>query len=74
MFHGTSPTTIEAIIKFLKKHPTWTVADLGCGDAKIALTLPAGRVHSFDLVAVNDRVRCLLSLSLARSRSLSLSL
>ena len=48
---------VDVIIKFLKKHPTWTVADLGCGDAKIALTLPAGRVHSFDLVAVNDRVR-----------------
>ena len=32
------------------------MADLGCGDAKIAHSLPAGRVHSFDLVSVNDKV------------------
>lgn len=31
------------------------VADLGCGDAELAATVPQ-RVHSFDLVAVNERV------------------
>jgi ribosomal RNA-processing protein 8 len=34
------------------------VADMGCGDAKLAQTLaPTGTtVHSFDLVSVNPRV------------------
>lgn len=33
------------------------VADMGCGDAKIALALSSiATVHSFDLVATNDRV------------------
>lgn len=33
------------------------VADMGCGDAKIALALSTlATVHSFDLVAANDRV------------------
>ena len=31
------------------------VADLGCGEAQIAASVPQ-HVHSFDLVAVNDRV------------------
>ncbi len=33
------------------------VADMGCGDARLALYLKgAAKVHSFDLVAVNERV------------------
>ena len=47
---------VDVILKFLKKYPKWQVADLGCGDAKIAHSLPAGKVHSFDLVSVNDKV------------------
>ena len=31
------------------------IADMGCGDAQLARTLP-NHVHSFDLVAVNDSV------------------
>lgn len=31
------------------------VADFGCGDAKIARNVPH-KVHSFDLVALNDHV------------------
>ena len=31
------------------------VADLGCGEAKLARTVKQ-RVHSFDLVAANDSV------------------
>lgn len=31
------------------------IADLGCGDAKLAKSVPQ-KVHSFDLVAANDLV------------------
>lgn len=31
------------------------VADFGCGDAKLARSVPQ-KVHSFDLVALNDSV------------------
>lgn len=31
------------------------VADFGCGDAKLARSVP-NKVHSFDLVALNDHV------------------
>lgn len=33
-----------------------TVGDFGCGEARIAAALPKWTVHSFDLVAVNERV------------------
>lgn len=33
-----------------------SVADLGCGDGRLALMLPRHRVYSFDLVALNERV------------------
>jgi len=47
---------VELIIKELRKHPrAWVIADLGCGDARVAQVLP-NRVHSFDLVANNERV------------------
>lgn len=32
------------------------VADFGCGDAKLARTFPKVKIHSFDLVAVNQYV------------------
>ncbi|EKX52220.1 hypothetical protein GUITHDRAFT_84776 [Guillardia theta CCMP2712] len=41
---------VNVIIKYLKKYPKWKVADLGCGDAQIAKTLP-NKVHSFDLIS-----------------------
>lgn len=31
------------------------IADFGCGDARLASSLP-NTVHSFDLVALNDKV------------------
>lgn len=46
----------EEIIKNeLKGNPV--IADMGCGDARLALKLNnIATVHSFDLVAVNERV------------------
>ncbi len=32
------------------------IADFGCGDARLARALPTLRVHSFDFVALNERV------------------
>ena len=34
----------------------YVVADFGCGEAQIATSVPQ-TVHSFDLVAVNDKVK-----------------
>lgn len=45
----------EVIRNGFKKKPV--VADMGCGDARLALRLgKVATVHSFDLVAVNERV------------------
>uniref|UniRef100_A0A0X3PD13 Ribosomal RNA-processing protein 8 n=1 Tax=Schistocephalus solidus TaxID=70667 RepID=A0A0X3PD13_SCHSO len=45
----------QIIRKEFEKSPI--VADLGCGDARLALHLKGlAKVHSFDLVAVNNRV------------------
>ncbi|XP_059150746.1 ribosomal RNA-processing protein 8-like [Physella acuta] len=47
---------VSVIIKQIKDKPAnLVIADFGCGDAKIAQSIPH-KVHSFDLVAVNDRV------------------
>ncbi|XP_044758078.1 ribosomal RNA-processing protein 8 [Coccinella septempunctata] len=47
---------VDVIIKSLKKmNKTYVIADFGCGDAKIAQEVQQ-KVHSFDLVATNDRV------------------
>ncbi|KAH9507788.1 25S rRNA (adenine645-N1)-methyltransferase [Bulinus truncatus] len=47
---------LDIIIKQIKDKPkNLVIADFGCGDAKLAASLPQ-TVHSFDLVAVNDRV------------------
>lgn len=32
------------------------VADFGCGDAKLAQEFPENKIHSFDLIAVNQYV------------------
>jgi len=32
------------------------IGDFGCGEARIALALPERKIHSFDLVPVNERV------------------
>eukprot|EP00746_Dinoflagellata_sp_MGD_P066081 gnl/MRDRNA2_/MRDRNA2_27434_c0_seq1.p1 gnl/MRDRNA2_/MRDRNA2_27434_c0~~gnl/MRDRNA2_/MRDRNA2_27434_c0_seq1.p1 ORF type:complete len:412 (+),score=91.64 gnl/MRDRNA2_/MRDRNA2_27434_c0_seq1:114-1349(+) len=49
---------LDDIIKWAKTEmPTdYVIADFGCGEARLAASLPSQTVHSFDLVAVNDRV------------------
>lgn len=47
---------VDLFIKDIKQLPgNKVVADFGCGDAKIARSVPH-KVHSFDLVALNDHV------------------
>lgn len=47
---------VDLFIKDIKQLPgNKVVADFGCGDAKIARNVPH-KVHSFDLVALNDHV------------------
>lgn len=47
---------VDAMLQYVKKQgKDVVVADFGCGDAKLASALP-NKVHSFDLVAVNERV------------------
>lgn len=43
-------------MKKSKKDSPFIIADFGCGDAKLARAFPEIRVHSFDLVAVNEHV------------------
>lgn len=48
---------LDDIIAFLRTQPkTLRVADLGCGEARLAEQVPQTDVKSFDLVAVNERV------------------
>ena len=47
---------LDMIIKWInQKHPNKVIADMGCGDAQLALKVK-NKVHSFDLVSVNERV------------------
>ena len=47
---------MQAIATWLRKQPaSRIVADLGCGDAELAASVPQ-KVHSFDLVAANSSV------------------
>lgn len=47
---------LQRIVSWLKRRPaSKIVADFGCGDARLAASVP-NRVHSFDLVALNARV------------------
>ncbi|XP_034939315.1 ribosomal RNA-processing protein 8 [Chelonus insularis] len=47
---------LDSIINAVKKMPKdYIIADFGCGEAKLACSVEQ-KVHSIDLVAVNDRV------------------
>eukprot|EP00743_Colponemidia_sp_Colp-15_P005124 GILK01005514.1.p1 GENE.GILK01005514.1~~GILK01005514.1.p1 ORF type:complete len:295 (+),score=58.24 GILK01005514.1:37-921(+) len=46
---------VDIFIRDVKRHPKWIVGDFGCGDAKLAASVP-NKVYSFDLVAANSRV------------------
>eukprot|EP01126_Amoeba_proteus_P047737 TRINITY_DN5473_c0_g1_i1.p1 TRINITY_DN5473_c0_g1~~TRINITY_DN5473_c0_g1_i1.p1 ORF type:complete len:205 (-),score=27.03 TRINITY_DN5473_c0_g1_i1:475-1041(-) len=47
---------VDSIIEWLSKQPrTLVVADMGCGEAKIAQSVEQ-TVHSYDLIATNDKV------------------
>lgn len=49
-------TPLDHIIDYVKSLPkSFVISDFGCGEAKLAQSVPQ-RVHSFDLVAINDRV------------------
>jgi hypothetical protein len=45
----------QKIAKSLEKRPDWIIADLGCGEAKLAECLP-NKVYSFDHIAINEDV------------------
>ncbi|ESN99930.1 hypothetical protein HELRODRAFT_83432 [Helobdella robusta] len=49
---------VDLMISYIenKKLSNLVIADLGCGDAKIARTIKDKVVHSFDLVALNKHV------------------
>uniref|UniRef100_A0A1E1XH29 Ribosomal RNA-processing protein 8 n=1 Tax=Amblyomma aureolatum TaxID=187763 RepID=A0A1E1XH29_9ACAR len=48
---------VDVLIDALRSMPKSTViADLGCGEAKIARELTKNKVHSFDLIALNEHV------------------
>ncbi|XP_015117995.1 ribosomal RNA-processing protein 8 [Diachasma alloeum] len=47
---------LDVIITAVKKMPKdWIIADFGCGEARLAASV-SQKVHSIDLVALNDRV------------------
>lgn len=47
---------LDRIINWIKKkHPRAVVADMGCGDARLAASV-SNKVHSFDLVSRNPKV------------------
>ncbi|GFV89024.1 ribosomal RNA-processing protein 8 [Trichonephila clavipes] len=48
---------VNEIISDLQKLENVVIADLGCGDAKIAQVFPDKTVHSFDLVPLNEHVK-----------------
>uniref|UniRef100_A0A8D9EKA6 Ribosomal RNA-processing protein 8 n=1 Tax=Cacopsylla melanoneura TaxID=428564 RepID=A0A8D9EKA6_9HEMI len=50
---------IDIIIKSIEERESserLVIADLGCGEAKLAASLVQHKVHSLDLVAINERV------------------
>ena len=49
---------LDGIINWVRKQdPSKVVADMGCGDARLAASMPPNMtVHSFDLISVNPRV------------------
>ncbi|KAJ1965678.1 25S rRNA (adenine645-N1)-methyltransferase [Dispira parvispora] len=47
---------VDVLIDYIRQQPQSTVvADMGCGEAKIAQSVTQ-RIHSFDLVAANDHI------------------
>jgi len=44
------------VIALMKRSDSPIVADFGCGEARLAQSVPHLRVHSFDFVALNERV------------------
>ncbi len=53
---ATTPTPIAGFASCCRRLPSsLVVADLGCGEAKIARTVP-NTVHSFDLHAANELI------------------
>ncbi|CAJ1423029.1 unnamed protein product [Effrenium voratum] len=49
---------LDDVIRWIKKkvRTDAVIGDFGCGDARLALELPGRKVHSFDLVQINERV------------------
>ena len=47
---------IITFIKVKKLPKKAVVADFGCGEARLAQSVHRATVHSFDLVAANDKV------------------
>ena len=48
---------VDIFVRELRAYPPGTViGDFGCGMAALAAALPQHKVHSFDLVAANERV------------------
>lgn len=48
---------LDRAIAYLKTQPSsLNIADMGCGEARLATQVPQATVHSFDLVAANDSV------------------
>ena len=55
---------LDLIIAEVKKLPKKAVvADFGCGEARLAQSVHRATVHSFDLVAANDKVAKFLNLA-----------
>uniref|UniRef100_A0AAV1TPV6 Ribosomal RNA-processing protein 8 n=1 Tax=Peronospora matthiolae TaxID=2874970 RepID=A0AAV1TPV6_9STRA len=46
---------LDSFIDYVKRHPNAVVADFGCGDARLAESVP-NKVHSFDLVSRKKHV------------------
>ncbi|CAM9119231.1 unnamed protein product [Laminaria digitata] len=46
---------LDVIIEWIRKHPKARIADFGCGEARLAATVP-NKVFSFDLVSPNPLV------------------
>lgn len=46
---------LDTYIRFARRNPGLVIGDFGCGDARLAESVP-NVVHSFDLVARNERV------------------
>lgn len=56
---------------YLYRNKTAVIADLGCGDAKIARVLTKRTVHSFDLVAMH---KCVTACDVSKVRKTEVAL